>query len=439
LDWTTIGHATKEKLESGMIEIFERIGESYQIDLKVGENAAKVFEQLIFRLHEKTGRKVVVLIDEYDVPILDNLSEPTNVMEPIREFLQGFYRVLKASDEYLHFVFLTGISKFAKVSIFSALNNLVDITMDSEYAAICGLTQDEVEDNFIPYIEQIAKENKASNQEVLNMVQHWYNGFSWDGHTFVYNPFSTLLLFMKKTFENFWFATATPTFLVEIIKERNDIKYLLEPVEVDGTSFDTFDYRVLDTKLLLFQTGYLTVKNVKKGRLGVPLVYTLGVPNNEVRNSLLEYMVSSYASYPVSDTVILRDRMRKQLLNGEEEAFEESAKELFAKIPYQLHIPREAYYHSLLLLWLSLLGFDVQGEVSTNKGRIDAVWTWEEQIIIDEVKFAEEGDVNRLLQDALAKKKKKEYIERYKDGIHKITLLAIGFAGKTIACKMVKA
>jgi hypothetical protein len=439
LDWTTIGHATKEKLENGIIEILERIGKSYQIDLKISENAAKVFEQLIFRLHEKTGHKVVVLVDEYDVPILDNLSEPNDILEPIREFLQSFYRILKASDEYLHFVFLTGITKFAKVSVFSALNNLIDITMDNEYAAICGLTQNEVENNFAPYIEQIAKENEASSREVLNMVQYWYNGFSWDGHTFVYNPFSTLLLFMKKTFENYWFATATPTFLVEIIKERNDIKYLLEPVEVDGTGFDTFDYKALDTKLLLFQTGYLTVKDVKKGQLGVPLVYILGIPNNEVRNSLLEYMVSSYASWPVSDTAILRDRMRKQILNGETGAFEESAKELFAKIPYQLHIPREAYYHSLLLLWLSLLGFEVQGEVSTNKGRIDAVWTWEDHTIVTEVKFAEEGDADRLLQEALAKINEKEYIERYKDNIHKITLLAIGFTGKTVVCKMEKA
>jgi hypothetical protein len=436
LDWTAIGHATKDQLESGIIEILDRIGKLYQVDLKISGNAAKVFEQLIFCLHEKTGRKVVVLVDEYDVPILDNLRAPDEVLEPIREFLQGFYRVLKASDEYLKFVFLTGITKFAKVSIFSALNNMIDITMDNEYATICGLTQKEIEDNFAPYIDIIAKENDASNRDVLDTIQQWYNGFSWDGHTFVYNPFSTLLLFMKKKFENYWFASATPTFLVEIIKERNDIKYLLEQVEIDGTGFDTFDYKALDTKLLLFQTGYLTVKNIKKGRLGIPPVYTLGIPNNEVRNSLFEYMVSSYTSYPVSNTAILRDRMRRQLLNEEEKAFEESAKELFAKIPYQLHIPREAYYHSLLLLWLSLLGFEVQGEVSTNKGRIDGVWTWEDQIIITEVKFPDEGNADHLLQDALNQIREKGYIERYKDNIHKITLLAIGFTGKDIVCKI---
>jgi hypothetical protein len=438
LDWTAIGHGTLKQMESGIIEVLERIGKSYHIYLKTGDNAAKVFEQLIYSLHEKTGCRVVVLIDEYDVPILDNLNEPAEILEPIREFLQGFYRILKASDERLQFVFLTGVTKLAKVSIFSALNNLVDITMDREYAAICGWTQEEVETNFAPYIELMAKEAEVTRQEVLDVIRYWYDGFSWDGNVFVYNPFSTLLLFEKKVFDNYWFTTATPTFLIEIIKKRNDVKYLLCPAEIDGTTFNTFDYRTLDTKLLLFQTGYLTIKHVQKGRLGIPPVYTLGIPNNEVRNSLLEYMISSYTSYPLSDTILLRDRMRKQLLNGDETAFEESAKELFAGIPYQLHIPKEAYYHSLLLLWLNLLGFEIQGEISTNIGRIDAVWTWEDQVIIAEIKYANEGDANILLQKAFDQIYENRYYERYKDDKRKITLLAIGFAEKTIACKMAK-
>ena len=438
LDWTAIGHTTRDKMENGIIEILKRIVETYNIEIKTDGNAAKVFEQVIFRLHEKTGLKVVVLIDEYDVPILDNIEKPADILESIREFLQSFYRVLKACDEYLHFVFLTGVTRFAKVSVFSALNNLVDITMDREYAAVCGWTQNEVEDNFDSYIELIAKENSAKKPEVLDMLRYWYNGFSWDGSVFVYNPFSTLMLFMKKTFDNYWFSSATPEFLIKIIKDRNDIKYLLNPVEVNATSFDTFDFKTLDTKLLLFQTGYLTVKNVSKTRLGVPPVYVLGLPNSEVRNSLLEYMVSSYASFPLSDTVLLRDRMRKQIMDCNETAFEESVKELFAGIPYQLHIPKEAYYHSLLLLWLNLLGFEVQAEVSTDKGRIDAVWIWDDHVVIAEVKFANEGDIVSLLQSAFMQIHKKEYYEHYNGNNRKVTLLAIGFTHKDIACKMEK-
>ena len=438
LDWTAYGHCKLDGLESGMIITLGQIGKSYQVDLEINKNAADVFRQLISALHKKTGRKVVVLIDEYDVPILDNLKEADEVVEPIREFLQGFYRILKVSDEHLQFVFLTGITKFAKVSVFSALNNLMDITLDKEYSAICGLTQLEIETNFESRIDHMAKEHDASGQEVLEAIRYWYNGFSWDGDVFVYNPFSTLLLFEKKIFQNYWFSTATPTFLIDIIKKRNDVKCVLGPSEINDLSLNLFDYKTLDTKMLLFQTGYLTVKSVRKGQLGVPPVYTIDVPNNEVRNALLEYLVSSYAEYTLTDTAILRDRMRQQLLDGDEAAFESGVMELFAGIPYQLHIPREAYYHSLLLLWLNMLGFEVQGEISTNKGRIDALWLWEDQVIIAEVKYANEGDCEQLVKSAFDQIYEKDYYERYKGNHRKITLLAVAFAGKAISCKMIK-
>ena len=437
LDWTEIGHCTREQLEEGIIKLLIQIGKIYKLELPISNNAVNVFSQLIYHLHEKTGVKVVVLIDEYDVPILDNLKKTDE--EPIRDFLQSFYRVLKASDKYLQFVFLTGVTKFAKLSVFSALNNLIDITMDKEYAAICGLTQEEVENNFEPYLELMEKENETSRQNVLDEIKYWYNGFSWDGNTFVYNPFSTLLLFSKRVFENYWFATATPEFLTEIIKERNDIQYMLCPSEIDATVFNSFDHRTLDTKLLLFQTGYITVKHVEKGRFGEPPIYTLDIPNNEVRNSLLEYMVSSYASYPLTETAAMRDCMRKQLLNGNEKVFEENVKKLFAGIPYQLHIPREAYYHSLLLLWLNMLGFEVQGEVSTNKGRIDAVWTLEDTVIIAEVKYSLNSDSGKLTTDALNQIRNKKYYERYAGGGRKILFLAVGFSGKEISCKITEA
>ena len=200
---------------------------------------------------------------------------------------------------------------------------------------------------------------------------------------------------------------------------------------MDANSFDTFDYRTLDTKLLLFQSGYLTVKSVKKGKLGIPPLYTLGIPNNEVRNSLLEYFLSSYTSYPLTDTSIMRDCMCQQLLKSDGTAFEKSAKKLFTKIPYQLHIPLEAYYHSLLLLWLTLLGFDIQGEVSTDKGRIDAVLILENNVIVAEVKFAADGNSSLLVRDAFKQIYDNKYYERYRDDDRKISLLGIGFTGKT--------
>jgi hypothetical protein len=252
----------------------------------------------------------------------------------------------------------------------------------------------------------------------------------------VYNPFSTLLLFTEKVMRNYWFETGTPTFLINIIKERNDVKFLLEPVEMNDVEFNSFDPRTLGTKVLMFQTGYLTVKKVNKNPFGDGIIYTIGTPNEEVRQAMLQYLTSSFAAYPIDDTTSMKGRMMAQLFDGDVSGFEASARELFARIPYQLHLPREAYYHSLLLLWLNLLGFEVQAEVSTDKGRIDAVWTWEERVVIAEVKFCEDGEVEPLLETAMTQIREQRYYERYAGEKRRIALLAVGFAGKDIACRM---
>jgi hypothetical protein len=293
-----------------------------------------------------------------------------------------------------------------------------------------------LEHYFDSAIEEMAEAQQIGQQDLLDRIRHWYNGFSWDGLTSVYNPFSTLLLFSKKNFRNYWFETGTPTFLVNLLKERNDVKLLLEPVQMQDTGFDSFDYRTLDTKILLFQTGYLTVKKIIKNHFGDRLTYTLGVPNEEVRSAMLEHLMSSFAAYPISDAGIMRDRMMGQLFDGDVSGLERGMRELFAGIPNQLHLPREAYYHSLLLVWLNMLGFEVDGEVSTDKGRIDAVWTWEERVVIAEVKFSAEGKVEPLLEMAMAQILDRRYYERYNGANRRTALLAIGFAGKDLACRM---
>jgi hypothetical protein len=435
LDWGGISHFSAAQMEEGTAIHLKRIAASHDITLEQ-TRASDRFEELIDILHQQTGRQVVVLVDEYDMPILDALDGPVEIIDEIRKFLQSFYKVLKTADEHLRFVFLTGVSKFSKVSIFSGLNNLNDITLDAEYAALCGYTQDELERYFDSAIDEMALAQQRSRQDLLERIRYWYNGFSWDGVTPVYNPFSTLLLFSKKIFRDYWFETGTPTFLVNIIKERNDVKVLLEPVEINDSNLDSFDYRTLDTKILLFQTGYLAVKQVIKDHFGEKLIYTLGVPNEEVRSAMLEYLTSSFAAYPVSDTAIMRGRMMGQLFDGDVSGLERNIRELFAGIPNQLHLPCEAYYHSLLLLWLNMLGFDVQAEVSTDKGRIDAVWTWEDRVVIAEVKYAVKGRVGPLLKKAMAQIRKQCYYERYNGVKRRIALLAIGFAGKDISCRM---
>ncbi len=434
IDWSRVKHSTAEEMERDMCAFLAEIAASHQVTL-TREYASSRFDELIVRIHEKTGRQVVVLVDEYDMPILDALNNPTD-MPAIRNFLQSFYKVIKGVDEYLRFVFLTGVSKFAKVSIFSGMNSPDDITMDAQYATICGYTHDELVRDFEEYINDFALSEKVTTSEIVESIRHWYNGYSWDGLNPVYNPFSTLLLFRKKVFADYWFTSGTPTFLMNQITKRNDVRLLLEPSEILSTGFDSFEPDVIDTQLLLFQTGYLTVKSVAKNRFGEQLKYTMGIPNEEVRQSMMEHLVSNYAACSVSETSTIRNRMMQELFDGDVSALEQSMKALFARIPYQLHIPREAYYHSLLLLWLNLLGFEVQGEVSTDKGRIDAVWTWEERVVVAEVKYADDGPTEPLLQEALSQIHDRRYFERYAGSNKRIALLAIAFAGRDIACHM---
>jgi hypothetical protein len=331
---------------------------------------------------------------------------------------------------------MTGITKFAKVSVFSALNNLIDVTFDVEYTTLCGYTQEELESCFAPRLEELAAVHNCDVPEVLAEIRHWYNGFSWDGKNSVYNPFSTLVLLLQKNFTNLWFETGSPTFLVNLMKERNDVRLLLEPTQMKQSELNSFDYHSLDTKILLFQSGYLTVKEIAREKFGMEAIFTLGVPNEEVRQSLMEYLTSSFASCPVGHTISMRSRMMEQLLDGNVAAFEASLKELFANIPYQLHIKREAYYHSLLLLWLNMLGFHVDAEVSTNKGRIDAVWTWKDRAVIAEVKYASKGALKTLLDTAMAQIKEKGYCERYAASHQRVAQLAVAFSGKRIGVEM---
>jgi hypothetical protein len=435
LDWSNISHLSREAMEESTTTYMRNLAEKYQITLNQ-KLADACFAELIQRLHEKTGKQVVVLVDEYDMPIQDALYKQLEQIDEIREFLQNFYRVIKGADEHLRFVFMTGVTKFAKVSVFSALNNLLDITFDEEYATLCGYTQEELESCFAPYLEELAAAHNCDVPEVLAEIQRWYNGFSWDGEHTVYNPYSTLVLLRLKKFTNLWFETGTPRFLVNLMKERNDVHVVLEPALMKQSEYNSFDYQTLDTKQLFFQSGYLTIKKAIKGTFNKELVYTLGIPNEEVRQSLMDYLTSSYAAYPVDKTISLRDRMMEALLKDDATIFEAALKELFSHIPYQLHIKREAYYHSLLLLWLNMLGFHVEAEVSTDKGRIDAVWTWKERAVIAEVKYSSRGALNTLLDAAMEQIKEKGYCERYAATHERVAQLAVAFSGKRIGCRM---
>jgi Holliday junction resolvase-like predicted endonuclease len=431
LDFAGINHDTSENLQKDIEQIILNIARQYGITLT--RDAAGSFSELIGKMHETTGRQVVVLVDEYDKPIIEHLTD-LNMAEENRKILKSFFQILKSADEHLRLVFLTGVSKFTKVSIFSELNNLNDITMDSECTAICGYTQTELETCFDEYIEQLAGKNKLSKANVLEGIRHWYNGYSWDGETAVYNPFSTLLLFKKQSFSNYWFETGTPSFLINLIKKRNDIKPMLEPVTIGDTAFMGFDIHQISIVPILFQTGYLTVK--KKQFIPMkPAKYTLAIPNEEVNDSFLAFLVSSYAGYPVEQTPVIREQMQEQINNCDAEGFAQSLRILLANIPYTLHIKHESYYHSLLLAWMKMLGFDIQGEVMTDIGRIDAVWHQPGLTVVAEIKYSVKKKAATLLNEATAQIRDRKYYEKFLDA-NRLVLMAVAFSEKEINCRI---
>jgi hypothetical protein len=389
------------------------------------------FRELIEQLHKSTGQKAVILIDEYDKPITDHLSNP-EVMKTNKETLHDFYQVLKAADDHIRFVFLTGVSKFSGISVFSALNSLEDITLDDQYAAICGYTQEELESNFTEYMDAVSQKLSMNRETLLDEIRTWYNGYSWDGETPVYNPFSTLSFFKKKEFDNYWFRTGTPTFLMEMLKKRNQLKPVLEPVINDSSIFDGYDPADIGEIPLLFQTGYLTIKEKRLTRGYTQ--YILAIPNSEVKDSFLKYLLSAYSAYPVEQIKPLISDMQQQLSDGNTSGLEQNMRMLLARIPNILHLEKEAYYHSLFLTWMTLFGFDIQGEIQTNIGRIDAVWHQPGLTVIAEVKYHTEKNIDSLLDEAMAQISDRRYYEAYSD--RKVTLMGVAFTGKEVKCRL---
>ena len=364
-------------LEAFLTEELALQAEAFGIDLQ-GSAYPSQLRHLIVTL-AKQHRQVVVLIDEYDKPILDYLHDIPQA-QANREVLKNFYSVLKPLDPHLRLVLLTGVSKFSRVSIFSELNNLLDLTLHPRYTTLVGYTQGELEHYFADRIDQLSP-RFGGREALLAQVRQWYNGYSWDATHYVYNPFSVLNFFDQGRFQNFWFETGTPTFLIKLLNRER--KYDLENVQARPLVFSSFELERIQPLALLFQTGYVTIKAVDNDQ-----VYTLSYPNYEVKDSLLQYLLAEYSHQYPSDTSLLAFQMKQALEQDDLPAFVAALNSLFASIPYQIFIAdKEAYYHSVTFLALSLVGSFVQVEVSQAKGRPDAVVHTPETIYVLEFKL----------------------------------------------------
>ena len=256
--------------------------------------------------------------------------------------------MIKAGDEHIEFVLLTGVSQFSGLSIFSGLNNLNNITMNSKYGAICGYTQEELERDFKEHIEYTAKELKMTEEKLLSEIKRWYNGYSWDGKEFVYNPFSTLKFFDSKEFIGHWFETETPTFLIEEIKKKDNLELCIESRKVGIGTLKREGSDSIETIALLFQTGYMTIK--EKEIIEDEPEYKIDFPNNEVERAFLSSLMREYTLNKAEEIKGINKKIEESLEEKDGERLGRSLEELLANIPYDLHTKRESYYHSLFLL-----------------------------------------------------------------------------------------
>ena len=382
------------------------------------ESASARLRHLMKVLHERSGQRVVLLVDEYDKPILDALAVP-EVARANRDFLRGLYSTAKFSDAHIHFTFITGVSKFSKVSIFSGLNNLTDITIDPQYSALCGYTETDLDTVFAPELPGLDRDE----------IRDWYNGYSWLGDEKVYNPFDILLLFDKRTFGTYWFETGTPTFLIETLFKRHISSLELNNMIGSDELLSAFDVDDMATEALLFQTGYLTI--TEKENLGGASFYRLGYPNREVRQSLnrslLRYLVKDSTSL-MANTVRLYRLLEANDFAGLETLFHA----FFASIPYEWYTNNdianfEGYYASVFYSYFAGLGLNVTVEDSSSYGRVDMAVHFNDNIYLFEFKVVEMASEGA----AMAQLKTKGYADKYRGLDQPIHLIAVEFSKNT--------
>lgn len=386
------------------------------------KDLASRFEAVIKSAYEQTGKQVVVLIDEYDKPLINTMDNAVE-NEKIRTLLKSFYGVLKSADAYLRFVFLTGVTKFSKVSVFSDLNQLIDISLDDRFAGICGITQAELEENFVPEITALAQNTQKTYKETLLELKKLYNGYHFSEDLIgVYNPFSLLNTFSALKYRHYWFATGTPTFLAKALRNQNyDIRRLENDVLIDAASI--MDYQVENQNFipLLYQTGYLTIKS-HEGNL-----YTLGFPNEEVKYGFLNELLPAFVLTPAATGKFSAVIFLQQLKKGDIEGFMTSLKAFFSEIPYdamkQEHRDEQYYQHVFYLLF-TLMGQFVQTEIKSSKGRADAIVKTAGSIYVFEFKM----DENATAEDALAQINSKDYAIPYSSDHRKMVKIGVEFS-----------
>ena len=376
------------------------------------------FGHVIEAAYRKTGRQVVILIDEYDKPIVDNLTDDP-LMDTFRRQLQGFYSVLKSQDRYIKFGFLTGVTRIGKLSVFSGLNNLTDISMEREYAGICGITEDELKACFQEGVREMAEANQITVDACFTQLEKTYDGYHFHPSApGVYNPFSLLSALHAKEFKFYWFETGTPSFLVQIMKQSHYDVTRLSDEEMDAPTLMDVDTAFHNPIPLLYQSGYLTIKGYEP-EFGL---YHLGFPNLEVKHGFLNYLVKFYTPARSESGMMLVSRMLKDIRSGNPEAFLQKLEALFAKTSYQIQGNSEKDFQYAMYLILELMGEYVEVEKATSNGRMDILLQTDKYVYIIEIK------INDTVEAALRQIEDKGYARRFADDLRRQFKIGIRFS-----------
>ena len=376
------------------------------------------FKDVIDAAYAKTGLGVVILIDEYDKPIVDSLGDE-KLNDSFRSLLQGFYSVMKAKDACIKFGFLTGVTKIGKLSVFSGLNNLKDISMDARFTDICGISEKDLKKYFGESVKELAKANKFNEKECYEELARMYDGYHFcedtDG---MYNPFSLLNTFDSLKFKEYWFETGTPTFLVKVMQETDYDVTRLSDEEIDAPSLMDVDTVYHNPIPLLYQSGYLTIKGYEP-EYGM---YHLGFPNREVKHGFLNFLVKYYTPSRTDSGMMLVSRMLKDLRSGNAEGFMQKLEALFAKTSYQIQGNSEKDFQYAMYIILELMGEYVEVEKATSNGRIDVLLQTKEYIYIIEIK------INDTVEAALQQIEEKGYARRFADDKRQIFKIGVRFS-----------
>ncbi len=416
LDFGSGDFRSSDSLHDEVMAHLDSLAEEHGVTARYDTGPAR-FRHLIQALHRKLERRVVVLVDEYDKPILDTLENP-GVARAHRDYLRGLYAVIKTTDAHVRFAFVTGVSRFSKVNLFSGLNNLKDVTLDPRYYAICGYTESDLDTVFAAELASLNRER----------IRDWYNGYNWRGTESVYNPFDVLLLFDTREFAAHWFETATPTFLVDTLIGRRLSSPALDGLVTTGDLLSSFDVEAIAIEALLFQTGYLTIKHTRDR--GGETQYRLGYPNREVRQSLnrslLRHLVQDARQQANSDR--LYDLLAANDFTGMEALFHA----FFSSIPYEWYtrnaIARyEGYYASVFYSYFAALGLDVTVEDSTSHGRADMAVRFGDNVYLFEFKVVELASEGA----AMSQLKERRYADKHRAAGVTVYLVAVEFSRDT--------